>query len=142
MIQLATFGTVVVNISKLQFYELGFSRFCLTTFTVDESDKILQLEITCSKGVRDIRGLWRQESGDTRACSLRSVLRQGDLHRVRSSAFSTKFQYFLFFPRSSSNGLRFSAPSCLCLIRPNVFYKAVPKEDVTKPVSLSSFYCT
>jgi len=67
------------------------------------------------------------------------------LYTVRSSASSLNFQYTLFSLRLSSSCLRLLPPlpiiPSLCLSFNNVFQRVVPTQDVTKPVSLPSFYC-
>ena len=76
----------------------------------------------------------------------RQPLQKPVLHTARSSASSFNNQYPLISLRSSSSCS--SLLPCLpvtsiisCLFFNNVFYKAVPTQDVANPVSLPSFHC-
>jgi hypothetical protein len=68
------------------------------------------------------------------------------LHRVWFSTSSFSFQYPCFSLRPSSSSLLLLphlliTPSFPCLSFNDVFYKAVPMQDVTNPVSFPSFDC-
>jgi hypothetical protein len=66
------------------------------------------------------------------------------LHRMRSSASSIHLQYPIFWLRSSSSCSSLSFCNFYPSLSPsfsNLFQKAVSMQDVTHPVSPSSFYC-
>ena len=78
------------------------------------------------------------------SCDMSIVFQKRALHRLRSNASSSRFQYILFFLKVIHYLLsRLLTPSIFSSTLPSmVFQKAIPSQYWTNPVCIPSFYGT